>query len=63
MIYKKMKTSLPAALSIRSFAMQLVLFIENEFGIKIESDDLNLDNFRSIQALANLVERKTIATV
>ena len=44
------------------FAMQLVLFVESEFGIKIESDDLNIDNFRSIQALANLVERKTVVT-
>lgn len=43
------------------FAMQLVLFVESEFGIKIESDDLNIDNFRSIQALANLVEHKTAA--
>ena len=44
------------------FAMQLVLFVENEFGIKIESDDLKIDNFRSIHALANMVERKTAAT-
>lgn len=40
------------------FAMQLVLFVENEFGIKIEGDDLSLDNFRSIQSLADLIERK-----
>ena len=40
------------------FAMQLVLFVENEFGIKIEGDDLNLDNFRSIQALATFIESK-----
>jgi len=41
------------------FAMQLVLFIESEFSIKIENEDLKLDNFRTISALANLIERKT----
>ncbi|RME41880.1 MAG: acyl carrier protein [Caldilineae bacterium] len=40
------------------FAMQLVLFVEDTFGLKVESEDLNLDNFRSINALANLVVRK-----
>lgn len=40
------------------FAMQLVLFVESEFGIRVERQDLRLDNFNSINALANLVERK-----
>jgi len=40
------------------FAMQLVTFVEQTFGITIENEDLELDNFRSIQALANLVARK-----
>lgn len=40
------------------FAMQLVLFVEKEFDIKIEDDDLNIDNFRSINAITELVERK-----
>jgi methoxymalonate biosynthesis acyl carrier protein len=40
------------------FAMQLVQFIEGEFGIEIESEDLELDNFRSIRAMAALIERK-----
>jgi acyl carrier protein len=40
------------------FAMQLVLFVESQFGIRVERQDLKLDNFRSISALANLVERK-----
>lgn len=43
------------------FAMQLVLFIEKEFAISIENDDLDIDNFRSLNAIANLVERKTSA--
>lgn len=41
------------------FAMQLVLFIEKEFEITIENEDLDLENFRSINAMVNLLERKT----
>lgn len=40
------------------FAMQLVMFVENEFGITVEDDDLDIDNFRTINAIANLVESK-----
>ena len=40
------------------FAMQLVLFVESDFGIKVEDEDLELDNFKSVNAIANLVERK-----
>lgn len=41
------------------FAMQLVLFVEGEFGITLGNEDLKLDNFRSINALNELVERKS----
>ena len=41
------------------FAMQLVQFVESEFGIAVESEDLDLDNFRSVGAIAALVDRKT----
>jgi acyl carrier protein len=40
------------------FAMQLVLFVEKEFQVAMTDDDLDLDHFRSIQAIAALVERK-----
>jgi methoxymalonate biosynthesis acyl carrier protein len=40
------------------FAIQLVAFVEREFGIEIGSEDLDMENFHSIQAIANLVERK-----
>jgi methoxymalonate biosynthesis acyl carrier protein len=43
------------------FAMQLVLFVEQEFDISIDGDDLNLDNFRTINAITDLVKRKTEA--
>ncbi|HEX2204050.1 MAG TPA: phosphopantetheine-binding protein [Longimicrobium sp.] len=40
------------------FAMQLVQFVETSFGITCESEDLELDNFRSIGAITRFVERK-----
>jgi methoxymalonate biosynthesis acyl carrier protein len=39
-------------------AMQLVAFVEKDFGIRVEDEDLDLDNFRSIDAIARLVARK-----
>ena len=41
------------------FAMELVLFVEKEFSIRIGNEDLHLDNFRTVNALAALVDRKT----
>ena len=40
------------------FAMQLVQFVESTFGVVIESEDLEIDNFRSIDAITALVLRK-----
>jgi methoxymalonate biosynthesis acyl carrier protein len=40
------------------FAMQLVQFVETTFGVVCESEDLELDNFRSIDALTAFVQRK-----
>ncbi len=40
------------------FVMQLVIFLEEEFAIQLENDDLVLDNFETINNLAELVERK-----
>ena len=41
------------------FAMQLVMFLEKEFDIKIDNKDLDLNNFKTINAIANLVIRKS----
>jgi methoxymalonate biosynthesis acyl carrier protein len=41
------------------FAMELVLFIESQFAMEIANDDLTLDNFRTINAMAVLVQRST----
>ncbi|EPC8410310.1 MULTISPECIES: acyl carrier protein [Bacillus cereus group] len=40
------------------FAMQLVMFVEKEFSIKIENSDLDLENFRSINAITEMVNKK-----
>jgi acyl carrier protein len=39
-------------------ALQLVQFLEKEFGITVEDDDLDLANFSTIDAMAALIERK-----
>lgn len=40
------------------FAMQLVLFVEKEFGVCVNDEDLEVENFKSVAAIASLVERK-----
>ena len=42
-------------------AMQLVNFVEKEFGITIEDEDLDLANFRSLDSMDALVTRKRAA--
>ena len=39
-------------------AMQLVAFVEKEFGVRVEDADLDLDNFRTMSSIASLVARK-----
>ena len=40
------------------FAMQLVTFVETEFCITVEQEDLEIENFSTINAITALVERK-----
>lgn len=40
------------------FAMELVLFVEKEFGVAIENNDLDLDNFKSLNAISQFVDKK-----
>jgi methoxymalonate biosynthesis acyl carrier protein len=42
-------------------AMQLVAFVEKEFGVAVADEDLDLDNFRSINAISCLIARKKAA--
>jgi methoxymalonate biosynthesis acyl carrier protein len=39
------------------FAMELVVHIEQTFGVTIEGDELNLENFRTIGAMSDMVSR------
>ena len=39
-------------------AMQLVLFLEKEFGIKFAKNELKLDNFRSVARMTAMVAAK-----
>lgn len=40
------------------FAMNLVNFIETEFDISIDNMELDLDNFKDINSIVTLVEKK-----
>ena len=42
-------------------AMQLVQFVEKEFSVTIEDEDLDLDNFRTIDDIDALIGRKSSA--
>ena len=42
------------------FAMQLVLFMEKEFQISVENEDLELQNFQTVNAMVSLLERKSV---
>ena len=45
------------------FAIQLVMFVEKEFAIRLESGDLTIENFRSIADIARMVVAKTSGTL
>lgn len=40
--------------------LDLVTFVETEFEIAVEDDELMIDNFESIQSIAEFVERKIV---
>jgi len=40
------------------FALQLVMYLEKEFSIKIENDDLQLSNFNTINHIEDFIQRK-----
>ena len=40
------------------FVMQLVMFVESEFGVSIQSEDLDLDNFKDVNSIVTLIESK-----
>ena len=40
------------------FAIQLMTFVEKRFAVEMESDDLDIENFKSLNATAAFVSRK-----
>ncbi|MBI6547460.1 acyl carrier protein [Xenorhabdus lircayensis] len=44
-------------------AIQLISFLEKNFKIKVEIDDLDNANFSSIQAVCNFLDKKVAANV
>jgi len=43
-------------------AVELVIFVEVTFDLRIESEDLDIANFASVEALSSLVLRKLAVT-
>ena len=41
------------------FAMKLLNFVETEFGITVDNEDINISNFSSVNNIVSLVERKS----
>jgi acyl carrier protein len=40
--------------------LNLISFLEEDFGVKVNDSELNADNFGSINAIASYLERKLI---
>ncbi len=41
------------------FAMKLLTYVENEFQINIDNEDMDIANFSSVNRIVNFVETKT----
>lgn len=40
------------------FAMQLIMFLEKEFKIRVDNKDMDMNNFRTINSIVSLIESK-----
>ena len=40
------------------FVIELIMYIEKEFSLKVENDELELRNFASIDAMCNFIQAK-----
>ncbi|GAA2597703.1 hypothetical protein GCM10010399_30450 [Dactylosporangium fulvum] len=45
------------------FVMQLVMFVESTLATPVADEDLHMDNFRSVHAIADFVARKAARTM
>jgi len=43
------------------FAVQLIAYLEKEFGIKVANRDMNIANFSSVDKMVEFVEQKRAA--
>lgn len=41
------------------FSMQLVMFLEKEFNIKIDNQDLDMENFKTINSVVHFISKKS----
>ncbi|UCG15025.1 MAG: acyl carrier protein [Deltaproteobacteria bacterium] len=41
------------------FAMQLVLYVEQNFGIQVTNEDLEPENFKSLSAIQGFIQKKS----
>lgn len=41
------------------FAMQIILFIEKEFNVELEDDDLDFEKLQNIKMICELVDERT----
>jgi methoxymalonate biosynthesis acyl carrier protein len=41
------------------FALELIVYIEERYGLQLEGEDLTRDNFRSAQAMSQLVLKRS----
>ena len=44
------------------FAMKLLNFVENQFDIKVDDEDIEISNFSSVNNILNLIEKKKVPT-
>ena len=43
------------------FAMKLVTFVEDEFDVFIENDELNIENFSTVDKIVSFIEGKPVS--
>lgn len=42
------------------FAMQIVLFVEQQLGVTVANEDLDIDNFRTVNAMTKFIMSKKV---
>ena len=42
------------------FAMKLLNYVETEFGVRVNNEDMDIQNFSSVNAISQLIARKAV---